>query len=196
MPGLKNPKRERFCREFVKDLNATQAAVRAGYSARTCVQQGSRLLTFVDVQRRIAELQRGIEKRAEVDADWVIGELVKIAKADIRNFYRPDGSLKPIVELDDECAAALSGVEAVEQAGADGIVSQATLRKIKRWDRPKVLELLGRHFGMWPQKIEHKHELSFLDGMTIDDLRAARALLQPVADRGEEVAGGDRTTHH
>lgn len=194
MPKLDNPNHERFCLEYVKDGNGTQAAIRAGYSANAARQQSSRLLTNVAIQRRIAELQEGIEKRSMVDADWVVAELVKIARADIRKFYRGDGSLKPIVELDDDCAAALSGVEAVEQAGADGVISQATLRKIKRWDRPKVLELLGRHFGLWPQKVEHN--INWLDGLSADDLRIARDLLRAVAERGGEDDRGDRPTAH
>lgn len=194
MPQLDNPNHERFCLEYVKDSNGTQAAVRAGYSANAARQQSSRLLTNAAIQRRLAELQEGIEKRSMVDADWVVAELVKIARADIRKFYRPDGSLKPIVELDDECAAALSGVEAVELAGAEGVVTQATLRKLKRWDRPKVLELLGRHFGMWPQKVDHN--INWLDGLSVDDLRIARDLLRAVAERSSEDDRGDRPTTH
>lgn len=146
MPALENPNHERFCLEFVKDNNATQAAIRAGYSKGAARQQGSRLLTNASIQARVAELQLEVAQRAEVDADWVVRELVKIAKADIRKFYREDGSLKSVPELDDDCAAALSAME-ITTIGEGG-----TLSKIKRWDRPKVLELLGRHFGMWPNK--------------------------------------------
>lgn len=184
-----NPGRERFCREYVIDLNATQAYIRAGYSTKGAAQSAERLLRNADVKRRVAELQEGIEKRAMVDADWVISELVKIAKADIRKFYNPDGSLKKIVELDDECAAALSGAEAVE-LGESG----AMLRKIKRWDRPKALELLGKHFGLWPQKVEHN--INWLDGLSADDLRIVRDLLQAVAERGDEDPRGDRPAPH
>lgn len=189
MAALSNPNHERFCLEYVKDTNATQAAIRAGYSVNAARQQGSRLLANVAIQRRVAELQDGIEKRAMVDADWVIGELVKIAKADIRKFYNLDGTLKNITELDDECAAALSGAEAVELGD-----SGAMLRKIKRWDRTKVLELLGKHFGLWPQKVEHN--ISWLDGMSADDLRIVRDLLQAVAERRDEDPRGDRPTSH
>lgn len=188
MAKLENPNHERFCLEYVKDGNGTQAAIRAGYSANAARQQSSRLLTNAAIQRRLGELQAGIEKRSMVDADWVVAELVKIARADIRKFYRADGSLKPIAELDDDCAAALSGIEALEQ-GETG-----TLRKIKRWDRPKVLELLGKHFGLWPQKVEHN--INWLDGLSADDLRIARDLLRAVAERGTEDDRGDRPTTH
>ena len=70
-------KRERFAQEYVVDLNATQAAIRAGYSARTAKAQGSRLLTNVDVQGRVCELQAARADRVQVDADWVVAHLVE-----------------------------------------------------------------------------------------------------------------------
>ena len=188
MAALENPNHERFCLEYVKDNNGNQAAIRAGYSPNAARQQASRLLTNAAIQRRIAEMQGDIEKRAMVDSDWVVAELVKIAKADIRKFYRPDGTLKPVIELDDECAAALSAMEIVD-LGEAGV-----LRKIKRWDRTRVLELLGKHFGLWPQKVEHN--FNWLDGLSADDLRIARDLLQAVAERGGDDPGGDQPTTH
>lgn len=188
MAALGNAKRERFCLEYAKDGNATRAYIRSGYSENGAAQSAERLLRNAEVQRRIAELQRGIERRAAVDADWVVGELTKIAKADIRKFYNADGTLKPVAELDDDCAAALSAME-VTDLGEDGI-----LRKVKRWDRVKVLELLGRHFGMWPTKVEHTH--NWLDGLNPDELRTARDLLQAIAGGGDKAAGGDRPKTH
>ena len=64
-----NSKRERFCREYVIDFNATQAAIRAGYSKRTANQQGSRLLANVDVRARIDKLQAEHAERLNVTAD-------------------------------------------------------------------------------------------------------------------------------
>jgi len=56
MPELRNARRERFAQEFVKDLNQTQAAIRAGYSAKTARVKGSQLMGFSDVAARVAEL--------------------------------------------------------------------------------------------------------------------------------------------
>ena len=74
MPGL-TPKREAFCREYLVDQNATQAAMRAGYSEATAQQQGSRLLLNVMVQARVAELQSDIAERNEVTVDSIVAEL-------------------------------------------------------------------------------------------------------------------------
>ena len=72
-------KQERFCQEYVVDLNSAAAARRAGYSKRTANRQGSRLLSNVDIQRRISELRDGRVKRTQVDADFVVERLRAIA---------------------------------------------------------------------------------------------------------------------
>ena len=70
-----NEKQERFCKEYVIDLNGKQAAIRAGYSEKTAEVQASQLLTILKVQERIKELQSGIGERLEITADMVVKEL-------------------------------------------------------------------------------------------------------------------------
>lgn len=70
--GSLNAKQEAFCREYIIDLNATQAAIRAGYSERTAQEQSSRLLSNVMVSDRVAELKRERSSRVQIDADWVL----------------------------------------------------------------------------------------------------------------------------
>lgn len=186
--ALENAKRERFAHEYVVDRNGTQAAIRAGYSAKTAHVQACRLLNDAKVSARIAELSKAIEKRAAVSADWVVSELAKIARADPRKFFKPDGSLIPVHELDDDCAAALSAMEVVALGD-----THMSIHKIKRWDRVRVLELIGKHIGMWPNKIEAN--VNFVDGLTTDEQRTLAAALRAVArDKGEDT-GGDRPAH-
>ena len=73
-------KRQSFAREFLVDHNATQAAVRAGYSERTAKQQGSRLLTYADVQAEIAELERAQREVEAVDRHYVLTGLRRLAE--------------------------------------------------------------------------------------------------------------------
>ena len=83
-PNSLTARRERFAREYLLDLNATQAGIRAGYSAKTANEQGSRLLANVSVKARIAELQEAAAKRNELKVDDVVGMLLdsyKEAKA-------------------------------------------------------------------------------------------------------------------
>lgn len=70
--GSLNAKQEAFCREYIIDLNATQAAIRAGYSANTAKSIGSRLLTKVDIQDFIANLKVERSGRVQIDSDWVL----------------------------------------------------------------------------------------------------------------------------
>lgn len=74
-------KQERFCQEYTKDLNQTQAAIRAGYSPKTANQQASRLLTKVNVQARIAELQKKISEEIEVDANYITKGFKEVVEA-------------------------------------------------------------------------------------------------------------------
>jgi hypothetical protein len=168
MSVLGLPKQERFCHEYVKDLDGRAAALRAGYrSGRHLCDAVSRLLKDARVRARIGELRAEIaqnakaEANAHAEADWVVAELVKIARADPRKFFHADGAPKKVHELGDEEAAALSGFEATGEAG-------------KVVDRLKVLELLGRHFGLWPQKPASPQDGNLFDGMSIDEVRRVR----------------------
>lgn len=78
-----SPKRERFSQEYVIDLNATQAAIRAGYSPKTAKIQASRLLTNVNVQKRIAELKKGVSDKLEISHQDVLKRLAKWVDSDI-----------------------------------------------------------------------------------------------------------------
>ncbi len=166
-------RRERFCLEYVKDLDARAAAVRAGYpGGRAIYTVVARLMGDAAVRARVAELQDGGQRQAEAEAraeaGWVVAELVKIARADPRKFFHADGTPRKVHELGDAEAAALSGFEPTGEAG-------------KVIDRLKVLELLGRHFGLWPQKTTP--DLTPFEGMKLDDIRRIR-------DRVGQLLGG------
>ena len=116
MSALRFPKQERFCHEYVKDLDGRAAAIRAGYvpgpNNRASIW---RLLRNGGIQARIAELQEAIAKQAKAaaaahaEAGWVVAQLVKIARADPRKLFHADGTRKKVHELGDAEAAALSG---------------------------------------------------------------------------------------
>ncbi len=183
MSALRFPKQERFCHEYVKDLDGRAAAIRAGYvpgpNNRASIW---RLLRNGGIQARIAELQEAIAKQAKAaaaahaEAGWVVAQLVKIARADPRRFFHADGTPKKVHELGDEEAAALSGFEPSGVAG-------------KVVDRLKVLELLGRHFGLWPQK-PAAPDTNLFEGMSLDDVRRVRDRVgQLLAGSGVDLPG-------
>lgn len=80
----------RFCEEYLIDLNATQAAIRAGYSEKTANEQGARLLANVSVQEKIAELKAERAKRTEITQDSVIQELAAVARAEVKGVRAVD----------------------------------------------------------------------------------------------------------
>lgn len=144
------PKQRRFVEEYLVDLNATKAAIRAGYSAKTAEFQASRLLRNVKVQEAIAERMKAREKRTEITQDRVLSELAKIAFGDKRALmeWGPRGvKLKDSATLTDEQAAQVSEVsESVTNAGGT--------MKLKTHDKVKALELLGKHLGMFKDQVE------------------------------------------
>ena len=86
------PKKKQFVKEYLLDLNATQAAIRSGYSQRTAKAQGSRLLTDVDIQSQLAKAQQERTKRTEINADYVLTNLRDIVE--MFKVENPGASLK------------------------------------------------------------------------------------------------------
>lgn len=138
-------KQEAFCREYLIDLNATQAAIRAGYSEKTAHEQASRLLAHVNVKKRIQVLMEARKKRIEVNADYVLKRLVDIDQMDVVDILNESGDLKPIKAWPKVWRTTLSGLDiaAIRLEGAE-----ALLKKIKWPDKIKNLELLGKHIAV------------------------------------------------
>ena len=140
-------KQKRFVEEYLIDLNATQAAIRAGYSPDTAKSIGSENLTKPDIQARIAKAMAERSKRTGVNADRVVTELAKIAFVNASDVIDADtATLKPDVAPED--TAAIQSVK-IKTFGEDGLE-----REIKMADKLKALELLGKHLGMFKDKVE------------------------------------------
>lgn len=135
-------KQKRFCQEYMIDLNATQAAIRAGYSPKTANEQAGRLLVNVSIQSYIAQLQAEQSRRTGINADRVLRELAKVAFANASDIVDTgDVTLKDDVSPDD--LAAVQSFK-VKLSGTGGVE-----REIKLADKLKALELLGKHIGMF-----------------------------------------------
>jgi len=165
-------KQKAFCEEYIVDLNATQAAVRAGYSKKTADVQGPRLLGNVRVAEEIERLKEARSKRTQITADRVLEELATIGYSKITDYlevvekdvvvgYKKDDKgqhdyeqpiirtkkvveIKETEEMDPEAIKAVSEIK----QGANGI-------SLKLYDKPSALEDIGRHLGMWKDRIEH-----------------------------------------
>lgn len=146
-----SPKQAAFVTEYLIDLNATQAAIRAGYSEKTAYRIGSELLQKTSVREAIEKAQAKRTERTEITADRVVTELAKIAFADPRDLmeWGQNGLvLKDCRIIPDAAAAAVAEVS----EGKDGM-------KLKKLDKLKALELLGRHLGMFTDKVEMSGDL-------------------------------------
>lgn len=148
------PKQQRFCDEYLIDLNATQAAIRAGYSAKTANRIGSENLSKLDIQEYLSYRHQERLTRTEITQDSVLQEFAKIAFIDIRKFYNEDGRLKQINQLDNDCAAALAGLD-VDELWADREQIGVT-KKIRLNSKISALESLGKHVGIYKKDNEQK----------------------------------------
>lgn len=146
------PKQQRFCEEYLIDLNATQAAIRAGYSAKTANEQGARLLANVSVASQIDQLKKARAQSTGITAERVLQEIAKLAFFDPRKLLNDDGTPKAIHELDDETAMAVAGIDIVTKGNDD--VGYADIMKIKLADKGQNLERLGRHLKLFTERIE------------------------------------------
>ena len=112
-------KQRRFVAEYLVDLNATQAAIRAGYSSKTAHSVGHENLRKPEISAAVQEAMKAREQRTEITQDRVLQELARIAFFDLRKLYREDGSMKSPDEWDDDTAAAMSGLDIQEELGPD-----------------------------------------------------------------------------
>ena len=156
-------KQEMFCREYLIDLNATQAAIRAGYSKNSANEQGAQNLAKLSIAQRIIELKAERNGRVEVDADYVLRRLVEIDEMDVLDILLANGELKPIAQWPKVWRTTLSGMDVTEMAGdAAGL-----LKKIKWPDKVKNLELLGKHVTVQAFKDNVKNELVGPNGLPL-----------------------------
>lgn len=142
-------KQQKFCDEYLIDLNATQAAIRAGYSVKTAQEQSSRLLSNVMVQEAIGKSMSERSKRTGVNQDRVVLELAKIAFVKMTDIVNTNGEIKESASEDD-----LSCIESVKYKHSDTDTGYSVEREVKIASKIKALELLGKHLGMWNDRVD------------------------------------------
>ncbi|MGH2343397.1 terminase small subunit [Segnochrobactraceae bacterium EtOH-i3] len=155
------PRQGQFVREYLVDLNATQAAIRAGYSPKTAGGQGFDLLKKPKIQEAITAARAETATRLDLSREDVLRQYQRIGFSDPRKFFREDGSLKAVHELDDDTAAAVQGFDVeLRQAGedeppvptvkvrwADRKVALDAIMKAQGWNEPDKHELAGKGGG-------------------------------------------------
>lgn len=139
-----------FVKEYLVDLNTTQAAIRAGYSENSAYRIGAELLHKTHVASAIARAIGNRNKRVEISQDKILEELANIAFGDLRDVVEWSDKgvqLKDSKELTPEQSAAISEVSETITASGGSV-------KVKRHDKVKAIELLMRHKGMLNDKLE------------------------------------------
>jgi phage terminase small subunit len=160
----KEDRRARFAEEYAKDLNATQAAIRAGYATRSAHVTGSRLLSDAKVQEMVRSHHSARTAAAGITIDRTIQEIARNAYFDIRKLWHTDGRMKAPHELDDDTAAAVASIEVIETtlfkeeddapetgdlfAAENGFHEKTMTRKLKVWDKGRALQQCIEILGM------------------------------------------------
>ncbi len=211
------PKQQLFVDEYLIDLNATQAAIRAGYSAKTAYSIGDENLKKPEIAAAVKKAMNERAARTGITADMVIGELAKIGFSDIRKAVRwysqtnvavidadadtealaHEGALRFAVanqvelvsseDIDDSTASAISEI---------GQSSTGAL-KIKFHDKRAALVDIGKHLGMFKDRVEHtganggpiQHE------QVTSDADAFTSSIVGLAARAAKDGGASETKH-
>lgn len=139
-------KQKLFVEEYLIDLNATQAAIRAGYSKKTAKDIGCENLAKPNIQSEIEKRMKARGQRTEITQDKVLQELAKIGFSDVTDFVTIEDRMVRVKSTADMPADKIGAIAGIKE-GANGI-------EIKLNDKGKALELIGRHLGMWKDKTE------------------------------------------
>lgn len=177
------PRQMRFIECYLVSLNATQAAIEGGYSARTASVTGAKLLVNPKIAEAIAEAQAQRAQRTEVTADRVLKELAILAFSDVRHFQVDEhGELTLTPNSPDDAWRAVSSVKHKIRTFKDQSGNTETNREIeyRLWDKNAALEKVAKHIRFYPPE---KVELTGKDGgpvavagVELDDLTEAQLL--------------------
>ncbi len=140
-----NDRQKQFAVDYAKTLNATQAAISAGYSRKTAKQIGSRLLTRPTIR---AEVAAALE-RAKVDAGWLLRRFVELAEVDVLDLFDARGKLRPLDEIPPAARRLIGSIEyETRWEGRGEEAERVDVTKIKLLDRLRVLEGIGKHIAV------------------------------------------------
>ncbi|SOB54759.1 terminase small subunit [Pseudomonas lundensis] len=166
-------KQQRFIAEYLIDLNAAQAAIRAGYAVKGAKDQAYQLMQRPEVVAAIKEAIEARNQRVQVDADYVLNRLTEIDQMDLLDILDDDMSIKPLSKWPKVWRQSLSGFDIAEMF--EGVGKERDLvglmKKIKWPDKVKNLELLGKHVNVnaFRENVNHSGSIN-LTNMTDEEL--------------------------
>ena len=180
-------KQELFCLEYLKDLNATQAAIRAGYSKKTANEQGSQLLVRLSIATRVQELNSKRFNAVELQGRDVINEFALLAFSDIKNYLEIAEGGEITAKTFTDMKGASRAIKSVKEKrviresndGSDSQIIDSTF-EFQLWDKNKALDGLARHHSLFNDKL--KVEVSKTEGLTDKELQEQIESLSNAAD--------------
>lgn len=149
-------KEERFCQEYLIDLNATQAAKRAGYSERSANEIGCQNLAKLHIQTRISELKKERVKRTKITADKVLRELASVGFSNIQDFMNDDLTVRNIQILKRKHASAIASIKKTSFESESGV---KTVIEFKLHDKIRALEDIAKHIGFFEADNKQKTDV-------------------------------------
>lgn len=141
-----------FCEEYLLDLNATQAAIRAGYSPKSANQQAAELLAKPSLRAYVDKLMADRSRRTGVNSDRVVRELARIAFVDPTDIINMDEATVRDGASKDDRAVIASVKCKTTTISSDDFEKVTEEREVKLQDKIKALDLLGKHLGMFADK--------------------------------------------
>ena len=150
------PKQQRFVEEYLIDLNATQAAIRSGYSEKTARDIGCENLAKPNIAKAIEEAQNKRKEQTQIDAAYVLKRLVEIDQMDVLDIMDDQMKIRPVNEWPKVWRQYVVNLENLELSDGEGC-----FKKIKWPDKVKNLELIGKHVsvGAFKDRVEHSGQI-------------------------------------
>lgn len=163
------PSEQRFVEEYLIDLNATQAAIRAGYAKSGAAVQGHRLLRNDKIAAAIQQAKQERTERTNITADNVLRELARVGFSDIQSIARITDEGVAVRVSDDWTEDDSRCVQSISEKIDDG----RRLIAVKLWDKLKALEMLAKHLGVYDDKPDVNVNVSWAEMLT--EVQAAKA---------------------
>ena len=185
--------RERmFVREYLVDLNATQAGIRAGYAPKRIGSNMCRVLQRPRVLAAVEAAMAERERDLQIDAAEVLREIARLGFANLLDYVRPneDGTVElDLSGLTRDRAAAIAEITVAEGAETTGRVARGGKRvKLKLGDKPRSLHMLGQHLGLFPRRWGRRGGAGGGGDVELSDMERAQEVLRLLASAGEDGA--------
>lgn len=195
------PKQARFVEEYIIDLNATQAAIRAGYGRKGARVQGSLLLANPNMQDAIQEALAERSRRLAITADNVLQEYARLAFSDISqiiDFSKDDFRLRKARRIGTDARRVISSIKVKrsleKKPDADGF-TEVEVVEFRLWPKVEALRDLAKHLGMLKEQGDELNLAEHLDKLSTEQLHQLKGIVaaargaNPGADRPEGGAG-------